>query len=197
MNVSTFQPSNLKSILSFDTVQVIKARAALLSDFEVLQQFQSQHEDNKKITEAIAEQKAALKAKQDDDWKSMRKYDSMKPEKVQEQKNLAVRGVTDDFLFVTEQASTVRFWPDCMLTHERQINAYLTGPLSVAKQQNPHGIQKLLQGLPQFKLTKAEELQIINLAPKKIIELYLVSAQILVLEFFLTWPSWRPDHRRM
>lgn len=31
----------------------------------------------------------------------------MKPEKVQEQKNLAVRGVTDDFLFVTEQASTM------------------------------------------------------------------------------------------
>jgi hypothetical protein len=179
MNVSTFQAPNSNIVLSFDTVQVIKARAALLSDFEVLQQFQSQHEDNKKITEAIAEQKAALKAKQDDDWKSMRKYDSMKPEKVQEQKNLAVRGVTDDFLFVTEQASSVAV----LVLHansRKQINAYLTGPLSVAKQQNPHGIQKLLQGLPQFKLTKAEELQIINLAPKKIIELYLVGTQILV-----------------
>lgn len=56
-----------------------------------------------------------------------------------------------------------------------QVNAYLSGPLSVAKQQKPGGIQKLLQGLPRFGLTKAEELQIINLAPKKIIELYLVS----------------------
>lgn len=70
-----------------------------------------------------------------------------------------------------------------MLIHGKQVNAYLSGPLSCAKQQNPHGIQKLLQGLPQFKLTKAEELQIINLAPKKIIELYLVSVRSSVPEF--------------
>ncbi|GHJ88531.1 hypothetical protein NliqN6_4933 [Naganishia liquefaciens] len=138
-------------------MNVVKARAALLSDYEVLLQFQSQHEDNKKITEAIAEQKAAIKAKQDGDWRAMKRYDSLRPERKQEQNNLAIRGVTDDLLFATEQ-----------------VNAYLSGPLSHAKQQNPHGIQKLLQGLPQFKLTKAEELQIINLAPKKIIELYLI-----------------------
>lgn len=36
----------------------------------------------------------------------------------------------------------------------------------------------MLQGLPKFRLTKAEELQIINLAPKKIIELYLVSRYV-------------------
>ena len=68
-------------------------------------QFQSQHEDNKKITEAIAEQKAAIKAKQDGDWRAMKRYDSLRPERKQEQKNLAIRGVTDDLLFATEQAS--------------------------------------------------------------------------------------------
>ena len=88
---------------------MVKARAALLSDFEVLQQFQSQHEDNKKITEAIAEQKAAIKAKQDGDWRLMRQYDPITPQKKREQKNSAIRGVTDDLLFVTEQASGFMF----------------------------------------------------------------------------------------
>lgn len=179
MNVSTLQPLPISDELNIYQSQVVKSRAALLSDFEVLQQFQSQHEDNKKITEAIAEQKAAIKAKQDGDWRLMRQYDSITLEKKQEQKNLAIRGVTDDLLFVTEQASSFMFISvrllACMLIQGKQVNAYLSGPLSYAKQQNPHGIQKLLQGLPQFKLTKAEELQIINLAPKKIIELYLVS----------------------
>lgn len=38
----------------------------------------------------------------------MRKYAAIKPEVQQEQKNLCVRGITDDILFVTEQASRLR-----------------------------------------------------------------------------------------
>ena len=86
MNVSTLQPLPISDELNIYQSQVVKSRAALLSDFEVLQQFQSQHEDNKKITEAIAEQKAAIKAKQDGDWRLMRQYDSITLEKKQEQK---------------------------------------------------------------------------------------------------------------
>lgn len=118
-----------------------------------------------------------MKAKIDDDWKQMRKYAAIKPEVQQQQKNLCVRGITDDLLFVTEQASPLGFNDGIPVFTfaSYQVNAYLSGPLSVAKQQKPGGIQKLLQSLPKFRLTKAEELQIINLAPKKIIELYLVS----------------------
>jgi hypothetical protein len=50
-----------------------------------------------------------MKAKIDDDWKQMRKYAAMKPEVQQQQKNLCVRGITDDLLFVTEQASPLGF----------------------------------------------------------------------------------------
>lgn len=50
-----------------------------------------------------------MKAKIDDDWRQMRKYAAIKPEVQQEQKNLCVRGITDDILFVTEQASHLGF----------------------------------------------------------------------------------------
>lgn len=57
-----------------------------------------------------------MKAKIDDDWKQMRKYAAIKPEVQQEQKNLCVRGITDDILFATEQASCLPFhgWYPCL-----------------------------------------------------------------------------------
>ncbi|KAJ9105168.1 hypothetical protein QFC19_003628 [Naganishia cerealis] len=142
-------------------MNVIKAQAALLSDLEVLKIFQEQHEENRKITEAISEQKAQLKAKQDNDLKAIKKYAGAKPVAMQEQKNLAIRGVTEDILFVTEQ-----------------VTNYFSGPLSVAKRQTTGGIQNLMQGLVEFNLTKTEELQIINLAPRKLIELYLIIDEV-------------------
>lgn len=42
------------------------------------------------------------------------------------------------------------------------------------KRQTNGGIRNLMQGLVEYNLTKAEELQIVNLAPRKLIELYLV-----------------------
>jgi hypothetical protein len=46
----------------------------------------------------------------------MRKYAAIKPEVQQEQKNLCVRGITDDILFVTEQVSCLRLdqWSPCL-----------------------------------------------------------------------------------
>jgi hypothetical protein len=84
-----------------------------------LKVFQEQQEDNKKITEAISEQKAHLKAKQDNDSTGLSKYTRMKADVLQEQKNLAVRGITEDILFVTEQVGQ-----SCdVLTDSRLSNA--------------------------------------------------------------------------
>ncbi|KAJ9126628.1 hypothetical protein QFC24_001657 [Naganishia onofrii] len=142
-------------------MNVVKAHAALLSDLEVLKVFQEQQEDNKKITEAISEQKAHLKAKQDNDSTGLSKYTRMKAEVLQEQKNLAVRGITEDILFVTEQ-----------------VTSYFAGDVSLVKRQTNGGIRNLMQGLVEYNLTKAEELQIVNLAPRKLIELYLIVDEV-------------------
>lgn len=57
-----------------------------------------------------------------------------------------------------------------------QVTNYFGGDISLVKRQTNGGIRNLMEGLVEYNLTKAEELQIVNLAPRKLIELYLVSS---------------------
>jgi hypothetical protein len=58
-----------------------------------------------------------------------------------------------------------------------QTIQYLSAEYQPTPSQSPSRITKLVKDLAPFDLTKAEKLQIVNLAPIEIVELYVVRAQ--------------------
>lgn len=68
-----------------------------------------------------------------------------------------------------------------------QAIQYLSADFQPIASQTEAGIAKLVQDLTPFELTKAEKLQIVNLAPTEMVELYVVRA----LEFFFDFLSLR------
>lgn len=57
-----------------------------------------------------------------------------------------------------------------------QAIQYLSGDFQPTSSQSPEGISNLVHDLSHFELTKAEKLQIVNLAPTEAVELYVVRA---------------------
>lgn len=63
-------------------------------------------------------------------------------------------------------------------TIEVETIQYLTADYQPTGSQTPEGITKLIQTLEPYGLTKAEKLQIVNLAPTNIVELYVIVEEL-------------------
>ena len=67
-----------------------------------------------------------------------------------------------------------------------QAISYLSASYQPTGQQSADGIANLVRGLGEYSLTKAEKLQIVNLAPMEPVELYVVSLRLRAIELLLT-----------
>ncbi|KZV81370.1 hypothetical protein EXIGLDRAFT_713919 [Exidia glandulosa HHB12029] len=122
-------------------MEVVNARAALLSNYEVLQLLK-EHE-----AEQLAHAKAAFAVKKEHGT------------------DLNAALPTDE---VIENLRTVEF----------EAIEYLSAPFQPTAQQSAEGISKLVRSLAPESLTKAEKLQIANLAPTEPIELYVIVEEL-------------------
>jgi hypothetical protein len=64
-----------------------------------------------------------------------------------------------------------------------QTIQYLSADFQPTTFQSPSGITQLVKDLAPFDLTKAEKLQVVNLAPTQPVELYVVRVHSLSLDF--------------
>ncbi|EEB86558.1 hypothetical protein MPER_16445, partial [Moniliophthora perniciosa FA553] len=55
---------------------------------------------------------------------------------------------------------------------------YLTADYQPTRSQTPEGIKRLVKDLGEYNLTKAEKLQVVNLAPTQPVELYVIVEEL-------------------
>ncbi|VDB90281.1 unnamed protein product [Peniophora sp. CBMAI 1063] len=121
-------------------MEVINARASLLSNYEVLTLLRELE------TEYHAKTKTALRIKKEDEA-------SGAPPRA--------HNPADD---VSENLRTM----------EVEAIQYLGAEYQPTRRQTPAGVSKLIKALEPYGLTKAEKLQIVNLAPTQAVELYTI-----------------------
>ncbi|TDL19712.1 hypothetical protein BD410DRAFT_841870 [Rickenella mellea] len=126
-------------------MEVISARSALLSNFEVLTLLRELESDQ------LARTKTALRIK-----------------KEEEQSGEPIRNYQQPEEGVSENLRTVEF----------EAIQYLTADYQPLHGQNEASIQKLVKDLEPYELTKAEKLQIVNLAPTETVELYVIVEEL-------------------
>lgn len=73
-------------------------------------------------------------------------------------------------------AKQLRYRKECLIRTVRPAKAigYLTTPPLETAKQNEVSMLKLLKQLASYNLTKLEKLQIVNLRPNSLVELYVV-----------------------
>ncbi|KAL0577365.1 hypothetical protein V5O48_004617 [Marasmius crinis-equi] len=124
-------------------MEVIDARSALLSNFEVLgllRELENEH---------IARTKTALRVKKEEEdagTNSSKRADAVTPENLR-----------------TIQVEAIQ---------------YLSAEYQPTQSQSNEGIRRLMNGLRQHDLTKAEKLQVVNLAPTTPVELYVIVEEL-------------------
>ncbi|KAG9127036.1 hypothetical protein FRC07_000921 [Ceratobasidium sp. 392] len=64
--------------------------------------------------------------------------------------------------------------PQNLRTVEVELIAHLKDQYPLMQRQNDMAIRNLTRGLGKFSLTKSEKLQIVNLAPRQLVELYVI-----------------------
>ncbi|KAG6888817.1 hypothetical protein C0992_007431 [Termitomyces sp. T32_za158] len=128
-------------------MEVVNARAALLSNYEVLTLLRELEADH------LARAKTALRVK-----------------KEEEAAGLPPRPPGSDAVF-GEASENLR-------TVEVEAIQYLSADYLPTTRQSPEGITKLVKDLASYELTKAEKLQIVNLAPTMPVELYVVVEEL-------------------
>jgi len=128
-------------------MEVLNARSALLSNYEVLTLLRELDGDH------IARTKTAIRIKKEEDSSG----------------HVIGRGgydpTTDD---VSENLRTV----------EVEAIQYLSADYQPTSSQTPAAITKLVKDLAPFELTKAEKLQVVNLAPTEPVELYVIVEEL-------------------
>ncbi|THH08972.1 hypothetical protein EW145_g2336 [Phellinidium pouzarii] len=129
------------------SMEVVSARSALLSNLEVLTLLRELE------GEQLARQKTALRVKKEDE-------DRVAHGDVQSASQSQASHLLQEN--VCENLRTVEF----------EAIQYLSADYQPTKAQSPEAITQLVRGLSAFELTKAEKLQIVNLAPTEPVELY-------------------------
>ncbi|KAL1742045.1 RNA polymerase Rpb4-domain-containing protein [Schizophyllum fasciatum] len=133
-------------------MEVVKARSALLSNYEVLSLLRELESD------FLARSKTAVRIKKEEE--AAGGIGSTRPK---------VAGGKDPT--VVEISENLR-------TIEVETIQYLSADYQPTSAQSPDGISKLVKALEPYGLTKAEKLQIVNLAPTNIIELYVIVEEL-------------------
>ncbi|KAG5343092.1 hypothetical protein C0989_000082 [Termitomyces sp. Mn162] len=144
-------------------MEVVNARAALLSNHEVLTLLRELESDH------LARAKTALRVK-----------------KEEEAAGLPPR-LSGDTVFgeASENLRTVEV--EVLNTSQRIIDSneatdsaiqYLSADYLPTTRQSPEGITKLVKDLAPYELTKAEKLQVVNLAPTMPVELYVIVEEL-------------------
>ncbi|GJJ15522.1 hypothetical protein Clacol_009800 [Clathrus columnatus] len=132
-------------------MEVINPRAALLSNFEVLTLLRELEQ------EQLAETRAALTLKK-------------------ETTKISQNG-SDSNTFVPNQPPVPEVCEN-LRTVEFEAIAHLTAPFQPTARQSAAGITKLTRSLRKYSLTKAEKLQIVNLAPVEPVQLYVIVEEL-------------------
>ncbi|EJC98412.1 uncharacterized protein FOMMEDRAFT_96793 [Fomitiporia mediterranea MF3/22] len=133
--------------------QIVAPRTALLSNYEVLTLLKELE------SEQLARQKTAIRIKKE------------------EEERLA-SGMTDTNTSSLANAFVQEEVSENLRTVEVEAIQYLTADFQPTNSQSPESITQLVRGLNQFDLTKAEKLQIVNLAPTEPVELYVIVEEI-------------------
>ncbi|KAF8162450.1 RNA polymerase Rpb4-domain-containing protein [Mycena galopus ATCC 62051] len=131
-------------------MEVVNPRAALLSNYEVLTLLRDLESDH------LARTKTALRIKKEEEASGL---SSTVP---------AGGGKDPTVVEVSENLRTVSF----------EAIQYLAAEYQPTAAQTPEAITRLVQSLEPYGLTKAEKLQIVNLAPQNHIELYVIVEEL-------------------
>ncbi|PBK76678.1 hypothetical protein ARMSODRAFT_238649 [Armillaria solidipes] len=126
-------------------MEVVNARSALLSNFEVLSLLRELESDH------LARTKTALRIKKEEE----------------------AAGVISSIVPGEKHPSNVEVIHN-LRTIEVEAIQYLSAEYQPTKSQTEQGITRLVKDLDKYALTKAEKLQVVNLAPTLPVELYIV-----------------------
>ncbi|KAI5120449.1 hypothetical protein M0805_008496 [Coniferiporia weirii] len=132
------------------SMEVVSARSALLSNLEVLTLLRELE------SEQLARQKTALRVKKEDD----------------ERAALGDTGQSQASALLQEEVC------ENLRTVEFEAIQYLSADYQPTKGQTPEAVTQLVRGLAAYDLTKAEKLQIVNLAPTEPVELYVIVEEL-------------------
>ncbi|KAG2365090.1 RNA polymerase Rpb4-domain-containing protein [Suillus spraguei] len=124
-------------------MEVVNARSALLSNFEVLNLLRELD------AEHIARTKTAIRVKKEEEAAGKNSHDTQTEE-------------------ISENLRTV----------ELEAIQYLSADYQPTLHQSDAGVTQLVRGLQPFELSKAEKLQIVNLAPTEPVELYVIVEEL-------------------
>ncbi|KAG2034532.1 RNA polymerase Rpb4-domain-containing protein [Suillus americanus] len=124
-------------------MEVVNARSALLSNFEVLNLLRELD------AEHIARTKTAIRVKKEEEATGKNSHDTQTEE-------------------ISENLRTV----------ELEAIQYLSADYQPTLHQSDTSITQLVRGLQPFGLSKAEKLQIVNLAPTEPVELYVIVEEL-------------------
>ncbi|KAJ7118677.1 HRDC-like protein [Mycena crocata] len=131
-------------------MEVVNPRAALLSNYEVLTLLRDLESDH------LARTKTAHRIKKEEEASGL-------------SSTVPVGGGKDPTVVeVSENLRTVSF----------EAIQYLSSEYQATSTQTPEAITQLVRSLEPYDLTKAEKLQIVNLAPQNHIELYVIVEEL-------------------
>ncbi|KIY67503.1 hypothetical protein CYLTODRAFT_396956 [Cylindrobasidium torrendii FP15055 ss-10] len=126
-------------------MEVVNARSALLSNYEVLSLLQELEADH------LARTRTAVRIKKEEE----------------------AAGHTSTIIPGEKHPSNVEVIHN-LRTVEVEAIQHLTAPHQSTVRQSAEGITGLTRALNQYELTKAEKLQIVNLAPTRLVELFVI-----------------------
>ncbi|KAG7090776.1 hypothetical protein E1B28_009861 [Marasmius oreades] len=124
-------------------MEVIDARSALLSNFEVLSLLRELENEH------IARTKTALRIKREEEASG-----------------------------TTSKRPTDAVTSENLRTIQVEAIQYLSADHQATRSQTAEGVRRLCRNLRQYDLTKAEKLQVVNLAPTKPVELYVIVEEL-------------------
>jgi len=130
-------------------MEVVNPRSALLSNYEVLSLLRDLEADH------LARTKTALRIKKEEE----------------------AAGVSSIVPGGGKDPTVVEIYENLRTVSVEAIQ-YLTSPSLPTTSQSPESISKLVKDLAPYDLTKAEKLQIVNLAPKTHVELYVIVEEL-------------------
>ncbi len=137
------------------------------------------YHDNAGIVSAVSAARIRTKAENDGDRETLDRLPLRTPKQVKVDQELVLRGVSEDVLFITEKVR-VSIPPPAVLSNKAksliyQVVNHLSTDYNMTTRQTAPGVYKLTNALQAYGLTKAEILQIVDLLPTKLVELYIVS----------------------